>query len=122
MDDIAEVQRIILSDPDSIDHVDGTGLTPLGVAVDVVADGELQTGEAMSTEVVELLVGAGADPDHQASAGSSARQLARRYGHRPLLLLLDGRRSPEPRDKHGWTKAPLHHVPCSSEPPHDLGG
>lgn len=83
--DGAEVERILRSDPGSVHRTDSSGLTPLGGAVDVVADSEQQTGEAYSTHIVERLLEAGADPDQEGRSGTSARELAKRYRHEKLL-------------------------------------
>ena len=81
------VERIIRADPDSIHRLDSSGLTPLGLAVDLVADSELQTGNTFPTSIAERLLSAGADPDQVGRSGTSPRELARHYRHERLVNL-----------------------------------
>ena len=84
--EIEKVREMLSRDPALATRA-YTNLTPLGHAVDVLADSLVQDSAELSTEVVELLLAAGADPDARVGSGSSAREYALTSEHSGLRVI-----------------------------------
>jgi ankyrin repeat protein len=86
MEDLDLLRSLLASGGDPNER-DDYGMPLLHHAIDVQADGAIQTGRVMESDTTRLLLEAGADP-RIAWEGKSALEFARHYGHTSAAELI----------------------------------
>ncbi len=90
MSGLPAAARLLVERGADVNARNGEGLTPLMFAVGAADRG--------TTEIVEILLAAGADPHAEDASGTSALKLARELGAHSLVAALERARQAEPSD------------------------
>jgi ankyrin repeat protein len=79
---------VLVSAGAKLNGCDGSGMTPLHLAVDIEADGAHQSGEEPTARLTALLLGLGADPEAPDIRGRTVLSLAEDYEHEAAITAI----------------------------------